>query len=1447
MRFSSYIILSTTFATHVITAANVPLPNNATEWRFTSMATGPWSGSSTSQSRTSTFPNHAGPGVLETVSMDTRSRTFSWQSWNESLHAGTIQTTSGTGDSNTPGNIDGQSVSYLAFDGTTSSAGSYRVKANTGLNTVSDYTLIYDVFVADNNSSSFLNLVQTDTDNSSDGDYFLRPTNEGLWVAGPAYINGPIWNKGQWQRLAIVVDGTADTAKLYINGTLSHTANGFTRDLHANTTPFWILSDNNGEHSAGNLSAFAFIPSQLPTADITGLGGVKAEGIFGVGINGAPESLSGTLDPDAGTVTLNWTAATNELTADAIQVLRNGTVIATLAKTASSYVDSPTPPSTSSVTYNYTVRATQSGTPVPDAQTATTVIWSPNGLITDLVAYYRFENGYEDTSGSTHTHNGTANGPITRAGGGVYGHAITFLDQSSTGQYVNLGNHADFNFGSSTDFTISLWFKREGTAEDNSSLGGGPTDAAIISNKNWGSGSNAGWGIFMSSDGGIKWNIASPRKDVTIASGFGGDGVADGQWHHLVITHDRDGSARFYLDGNLKSSTSLSGVGNLDTGLPIVLGADGNFNYRWRGSMDEVAIWRRAIDAEEVASLYTDTLSGKSITRKSIIDSDNDDLDDAWEITTFGNLNQTKHGDFDNDGRSNFLEYSLGTDATSAAAGINTEAGIIELNNQSYPTISYTRPALNGDVSYILEASSTLQPNSWESGDDKFIPIGNPINLIGGLKKYTLRHYLPINPSSPRRLFRVRISSRYQAAINEDINPTVEFRNGKAYIRWTTATPSATILDWGTSGTASTRYEDYTLKTSHEVVISDIQPGDILAYTVVHLENGIETRSHTFTSSRYWDYSPPPLPDQAGYQTGGNWAAHAAGILALPNAPDRGYCLDFRCGGGKLAYELTRQSSLVIIAVEDTQAEVDAARAFLTARGVYGSRVTVILANDLNNLPFRKNTFNLAVSGEHFNGSGQTLTALNTAVQNYVKPGRGMVAGDDSGYTSITKPNATGTGTYTHQYANIANTGSTTDELGNKKHIDDFGLQWIGRPGPEIIIDRMVRAPAPLAANGRMYCQGMGRILGLDSHNGTILWTREIRDLRRLNMLRDAGNMAADNDALWLAVHGECWKLAGDDGALTTFSVQNGPRNDFDYAWGYVGRTGNHLLGSATKSDAFYKKYWSQSAWFDAQSGSETYQVVSDNIFSLNKDTGTLNWNYEDGLILNATITVANGKVFFLECRDAGAIAGNSRRLSKTSWKSNVKLVCLNLADGTKLWETTPSFSGGEPVVWLQYADSKLILSTSRHNDDRFYIYALDPSNGSQLWTQNHAWRSSHHGGNHQHPVIRDGKIYLEPNAYNLSNGSIAATNMPSRSGCSTFVGSKHLLFFRGLAQSGQYAGNIALWDPATGTSSSVTRVRPSCWISWAPANGMLLVHEQSSGCSCGSWMHTSFGLSPNN
>lgn len=54
-------------------------------------------------------------------------------------------------------------------------------------------------------------------------------------------------------------------------------------------------------------------------------------------------------------------------------------------------------------------------------------------------------------------------------------------------------------------------------------------------------------------------------------------------------------------------------------------------------------------------------------------DADGDGMEDAWEITTFGNASRNGTGDFDNDGQSDLAEFLAGTDPKNAASKLRIE------------------------------------------------------------------------------------------------------------------------------------------------------------------------------------------------------------------------------------------------------------------------------------------------------------------------------------------------------------------------------------------------------------------------------------------------------------------------------------------------------------------------------------------------------------------------------------------------------------------------------------------------------------------------------------------------------------------------------------------------------------------------------------------------------
>jgi hypothetical protein len=168
------------------------------------------------------------------------------------------------------------------------------------------------------------------------------------------------------------------------------------------------------------------------------------------------------------------------------------------------------------------------------------------------------------------------------------------LDFDAVADYVILG---DLTYGDDTDFSVALWVRSEGW----------DSDAAMISNKDWNSGGNPGWAIAGGggNNGSWQWNYSDGSSRVDFDPSVSQASIAEGGWNHLCVTHDRDGLATFYFDGQLIGERDISAVtGSLDAGLPTVLGTDGAeasvWEYWFHGAFDDVRIYNRVLSDAEV-------------------------------------------------------------------------------------------------------------------------------------------------------------------------------------------------------------------------------------------------------------------------------------------------------------------------------------------------------------------------------------------------------------------------------------------------------------------------------------------------------------------------------------------------------------------------------------------------------------------------------------------------------------------------------------------------------------------------------------------------------------------------------------------------------------------------------------------------------------------------------
>ncbi|MEO2031132.1 MAG: PQQ-binding-like beta-propeller repeat protein [Planctomycetaceae bacterium] len=721
------------------------------------------------------------------------------------------------------------------------------------------------------------------------------------------------------------------------------------------------------------------------------------------------------------------------------------------------------------------------------------------------------------------------------------------------------------------------------------------------------------------------------------------------------------------------------------------------------------------------------------------------------------------------------------------------------------------------------------------------------------------------------------ISRRYEAK-RDKFNIPVELPTGpyaqfvaadSARIRWQTVSPVPTRLVL-LEGNQTRRFDNSQPTVSHDVIVDRLPRDRMLHYLIEKESEGWNSHSLEFELDTHFNFSvaatttASPFPDD---QQSERFAAAARHILGKCRF-EQGVCLVIGHGDGRLAWELARQSKLRVIGVETDRGNVNAARTALLQAGLYGTRVTLHHVESYDDLPFVGRFANLVVSERQLHDGELNIDAKE--LFRVLRPHGGLVflgqlAGSDHAFdanraqsflamtglepqtetadngTWVTaiRPPLEGAGEWSHLYGRADNSAFGGEELGGASTTSEMDVQWIGRPGPRAQPDRNGRKPSPLSTGGRLFVQGLHRIIALDGFNGTVLWALEIPGLERFNMPRDCSNWCADDEHVFIAAKDKCWEIDAATGDVLAFhEVPSASRDEWSWDWGYIAQVGDQIIGSAEKAGTAFTSFWGDAGagWYDARSGPATFKVCSDSLFAVDKGDGNVAWTYEDGVIINSTITVANGRLCFVECRHDKVKQAQARRIgSKELWEQQF-LVALNLETGDKIWEQPLDTADGTVAFYLAAGDDALVINASTNKQFEVSTYAV--ADGEAIWTQTFDWfeKKGDHGKAIQRPAIVGDRVYVRPKIMELATGNILPLEMP-KGKCGTYAATTQSLIFR--------TTQITMWNTASGSASSWDRMRPGCWLSTIPAAGMLLSPEGGGGCSCGSWMEMSVGFMP--
>jgi len=272
-----------------------------------------------------------------------------------------------------------------------------------------------------------------------------------------------------------------------------------------------------------------------------------------------------------------------------------------------------------------------------------------------LVSWWRGEGNASDDRGSNP---GDIYGDVAFS----YGKVLQgFEFHSVLGERVKVPDADPLDFGANADFSIEAWIK----AESASTAYGVQT---IVDKRYTPNDSTAtGYALYLQ-NGKLACQLAVGGSAVNFGP-VGNDLRNDAKFHHVAVTVDRDSPTglKFYIDGVLCGTLNPTGkAGSLANADFFRIGTHAReaLNAPFKGVIDEVSLYNRALSEADIQSVYNAGRGGK------FPDVDEDRMADDWE-SAYG-LNPANPSDAgldpDGDGYTNLQEFQNGTDPNVALA-----------------------------------------------------------------------------------------------------------------------------------------------------------------------------------------------------------------------------------------------------------------------------------------------------------------------------------------------------------------------------------------------------------------------------------------------------------------------------------------------------------------------------------------------------------------------------------------------------------------------------------------------------------------------------------------------------------------------------------------------------------------------------------------------------------
>ena len=162
------------------------------------------------------------------------------------------------------------------------------------------------------------------------------------------------------------------------------------------------------------------------------------------------------------------------------------------------------------------------------------------------------------------------------------------MDFDGTSDYISIADTDDLDFGTTDDFSVSAWFKRDESGVQHSIIAKGDTNASYWLRIQ--ADDTINFLLDYSADGGDADNAVSSKT------------YTDTNWHHVVGVADRDSFVKLYVDDVLVGSDVSMIGGNISNAFSFQIGLGGT-DYL-NGSLQDIRIHDRALTQTEITELY---------------------------------------------------------------------------------------------------------------------------------------------------------------------------------------------------------------------------------------------------------------------------------------------------------------------------------------------------------------------------------------------------------------------------------------------------------------------------------------------------------------------------------------------------------------------------------------------------------------------------------------------------------------------------------------------------------------------------------------------------------------------------------------------------------------------------------------------------------------------------